>query len=52
MQFFKERFLFPQNFTSHISKIIRRKNLKFSPVGFGYKIIPYTIFHQNQRGSG
>ena len=52
MHFLIGFFCFPQNLTPYNSKIISRRNLKFSPVGFGYKIIPYTNFHENQRGSG
>ena len=48
--FLKERFLFPPKFQSPI--IICRRNLKFLPVGFGYKITSYINFHQNQKGSG
>ena len=52
MHFLKGVFSFPQNFTPYNSKIISRRNLKFSRVGFGYKITPYTNFDQNQRGNG
>ena len=53
MHFLKGGFLFaPKLHPNYNSKVIGHRNLKLSPVGFGYKITPYTNFHQNQRCSG
>ena len=54
MHFLKGKIFVPPKKTSHLynSKIISGKNLKFSLVDFGYKIISYTNFPQNHKCSG
>ena len=46
---FLKGFLFsPKTLPQYNSKSISPRNLKLAPVGFGYKIITYTNFQQNQ----